>query len=545
MTSVSEGRRDFLKTCVVTSQALALGTVMSRPLLAKTGARWEPAPPIVDNRLRELVAAGLSAATKAGAQYADVRLTHTTERRISAEFMNDEEVLHAGVRVLVNGYWGFASSPVWSVDELVRLAKNAARQAASSARGPIREVHLAPAPPVSDEHWEMPVHTDPLTVHPLEIRDYLFGLQESIERDAPLFHGETVHVTSNCIFRVQERAFGATTGSYVTQRLYRTEGQLTVYLTRRRPGDSWTMQRSVDILTPAGLGWELIRDQPLHKAAHALIDEMHVDAALPTMPIDVGRYEAVFDAASVSEVVSRTIGLATELDRMMGYEANKGGTSYLGDPFVMLDSFTIGSPLLTVTGDRSETGGVATVQWDDDGVRPQDMTLVKDGILRDVQTSRESAGWMNAGLPRREFRSHGCAAAESASDIPITYSANLKLSPASEKCRYEDLVSNMSKGIAVKSMNWDMDFQQASGYGSGRMYEIHKGKIVAKLTGGAMLFRTTELWKSLRALGSVHSAQRYGLRMQKGQPEQAGYHSVTAVPATFVNVSVIDMMRRG
>src|SRR5690606_18852292 len=150
----------------------------------------------------------------------------------------------------------------------------------------------------------------------------------------------------------------------------------------------------------------------------------------------------VLDAPSMVALLDRTLGRATELDRALGYEANAGGTSYLNDPFGMLGSYEAGAPLLTVTGNRSEPGGLATVQWDDEGVRPDTFPLVENGVLTDFQTTRESAGWLEDYYARtgRPFRSHGCANAPAAVDPPLQHTPNLVLTPGREELDFDDLV---------------------------------------------------------------------------------------------------------
>src|SRR5690606_4783141 len=123
--------------------------------------RWEPVPPVSDPRVKELALRAMEAARAAGAAYADVRLTHTRTRSIGVRDVSDQERLAVGVRALVDGYWGFASGPVWSTEEMVRLGREAVYQAQVGAAGPKRFVELAPTPPVRDGHWDMPVEIDP------------------------------------------------------------------------------------------------------------------------------------------------------------------------------------------------------------------------------------------------------------------------------------------------------------------------------------------------------------------------------------------------
>jgi hypothetical protein len=105
-------------------------------------------------------------------------------------------------------------------------------------------------------------------------------------------------------------------------------------------------------------------------------------------------------------------------------------------------------------------------------------------------------------------------------------------------------VATLPRGLAVKSANFDMDFQAATGLASGTVYEVKNGKRVALLSGAGLLFRSTELWKSLLALGGAASARRVGFSSEKGEPAQHHYASVTAVPAAFKQMTLVDALRK-
>src|SRR5204863_9538317 len=77
-----------------------------------------------------LADAALSTAKKLGASYADIRINRYRNQNVSTR---EREVLNVssaqnfgfGVRVLINGTWGFAASPVMTIDEVVRITKEA------------------------------------------------------------------------------------------------------------------------------------------------------------------------------------------------------------------------------------------------------------------------------------------------------------------------------------------------------------------------------------------------------------------------------------
>lgn len=520
-------RRELLKAGL---GAAALSAI-PKPVVAYFGAGPEPVPPIQDPRVKELALRAVEAALSAGATYADVRLTHTRVGR-------EQEDLTAGVRALVDGYWGFCGGAIWSPEEMGRLGREAARQARVMAMGPAREITLAPAPPVRDGHWAMPVEIDPFEISPSEIRDFMESLEIFVSR-FPGFRVRSNRVT----FQVQEKAFASSEGSYCTQRVYLAAPRfLLSYSKDGREVVDW-----LDRLTPAGMGFEIYKGEPsIREDIERLMEELKEDWALPVKPVEVGRYDVVCDAYTVGRLASETLGQATELDRALGYEANAGGTSYLNDPGSMIGSFEVGAPALSLRANRSERGGAATVHWDDEGVEPDEFALVEDGVLKDYQTTREGAGWLAESYASqgRPVRSHGCAYAPSAVDAPLTHRPNLVVAPGTEALDFDSAIASLGQGIAVRKLDIDMDFQGLNGLGVGRFYEVKDGKRVARLAGAGLLFRAPELWKGLRALGGPESLYRYGMRATKGEPPQSAYHSVTAPPAVFEQLTIIDVLRK-
>ncbi len=149
-----------------------MGMHRSRP----HGLPADSAPRINDPNVKILSDAALSTAQAAGATYADVRLTHTF-RRVFGNGLWDGEGMHFGVRTLVDGYWGFAASPIWTPDEAVRLARAAVENAKANTLGKPRVVDLAPVKAIANGQWTMPVLDDPFVVSEDEIQDFLNGIQ--------------------------------------------------------------------------------------------------------------------------------------------------------------------------------------------------------------------------------------------------------------------------------------------------------------------------------------------------------------------------------
>ena len=100
--------------------------------------------------------AAISTGTSAGASHVDVRIERTRTGLLSLrdakpETQSDETNFGVGVRVIVNGAWGFASSPDVSVDSAKKLALTAVAMAKTSKPLSTEEVALVPEPVYSQD----------------------------------------------------------------------------------------------------------------------------------------------------------------------------------------------------------------------------------------------------------------------------------------------------------------------------------------------------------------------------------------------------------
>lgn len=505
-----------------------------------------------DPRIKALVHDALDAARQAGAHYADLRLTSTTKRIFDGSSPYQSIELGWSVRALVDGYWGWAARPdlkqdagSWLGREAVRLAK------ANAASGLPRTVDLGSIPRVENGDWTTPIQIDPFEMPLQEVTDWFEGLASHIVQLGQLRgvpetrcgYGEMLNVE----FRKQDRAFASTEGSFLTQ---------TVCVVRPTLQFGYRNDSQVDLRLAHGLGaaqtgWEYLAAAPMDDLIREAMDRADQEDALrlPVRPFDVGRYDLILPARAMATLMNQTLGYATELDRALGYEANAGGTSYLGpDPQRYLGT-QVASPLITVTADRSTPKALATIRWDDEGVAPEAFTLIKDGTLIDYQTTREQAVWLASWYAKhgRPVRSHGCAAAPDALTLPMQHQPNLTLHPGPAALGLDDLVRGITHGMLVEEMNVSMDYQALNGLGylSG-VTEVRNGKRVAWLRGKmGILFHARELWNNVIAMGGPASLQWMdGGVSEKGEPSQTTDYSMAAVPAVIKQQAVVDVRQK-
>ena len=521
---------------------------LASPQGASSAVRLDMGP------LQALVQHAIDAAMAAGAQYADARVTrsvvHMYNMPINGHLFLDTEDVGLGVRVLVNGYWGFAASPFWTRDEAARLAHDAVAQAKDNARGPSRPVELGHVPVVTGE-WTTPHQIDPFAIPVEEKLDAIRYWKTAAGRarlefvQRGLFCGMT--------FARQERVLATSEGSLCTQTTYESGGNIDVVWPLDQSGQGPTA--SVTGLAVAGTGWELFLDAHIPEQFPQLRAQAAQQLAVPAHPATIGRYTVVCDGVTMANMLDRTLGMATQLDRALGYEANATGTSFLTDPLGMLGQFTVASPIVHVTANRSVPAQLGTVQWDDEGVAPDNFPLVKDGVLVDFQTTREQAAWLAPYYTRRQLpvRSHGCAAAQDAHGVPLQMVPNLAMAPSASAVGLTDLVADVTDGILITNGRAECDFQATTGLLTGEMRKITHGRLGAQLTEGAILFNTLDFWRHVTAVGGLGTQGVVGFSQYpfyvepsfyKGQPPQVVSHSAQAVAALIPNQPLINPLRK-
>src|SRR5438445_11564874 len=118
--------------------------------------------------MKDLAEAALNAAQVKGAAYADVRRDgHVQQAMICKNGqlagVSDDASEGFGVRVLVDGAWGFAGSARLERSEVEEVVDRAIRIARASARVRSSPVDLGP-PVVSRGRYRLPLEREPSTV---------------------------------------------------------------------------------------------------------------------------------------------------------------------------------------------------------------------------------------------------------------------------------------------------------------------------------------------------------------------------------------------
>ncbi len=532
-------RREFLKTTGAAAAVAAAGGLV-RPLGAAAG----PQQPAMDAATRELLMVALNAARMAGASFADARIARQRQnfvftREQQIQNVVDTDSIGCGVRVLVDGTWGFAATRRMTRDAVAGAARQAVGIARANRTARDRAVEWLPVESYPAATWRSPCQVDPWTVSVEDKANVL------IQANAGAMRAANVRFVNSALFFVkEEKNYANSDGTMVAQTIVRSWP--TLQATAVAP-DRSDFQIRDSAMAPMQRGWEYVLEQDMVHNAERWGEE--ASQKLTARPVEVGRYDLVLDPGNMWLTIHESIGHPTELDRAMGYEANYAGTSFLAPPERMLGTFRYGPDFMNIQGDRSQEGGLSTVGYDDDGVRPEDFAIIKNGVFNDYQTTREQAPWLRWYYDRQSMptRSHGCAYADSWNDVQFQRMPNVSLQPGERDLSMDDLIAATDRGIAIYGAgSFSIDQQRFNAqFGGQTFYEIRGGQKVGMLKDVAYQMRTPDFWNAMTMIGGRSHYRMGGSFFDgKGQPGQINAVSHGAVPAQFRNINVINTGRR-
>jgi TldD protein len=541
-------RKDFLYLTGMGISATMLSkmTAMGTPVMPGTVMRD------VDVAIKKRMAdVALNAARSKGATYTDARLGRylnqfvvTRDRNI--ENIVDTESYGMGIRVIANGCWGFAATDKLDNDSIARAAETAVAIAKENSRIQGEPVQLAPQKGYGEVTWKTPIEKNAFEVPMKEKTDLLLSVNDAA------FKNGANYVNSVLFFVNEQKYFASTDGSYIDQDIHRIWPIFGVTKVDEKTGKFET--RSA-LSAPRGMGYEYLipRESDKIKSQTTLYRDrydMHEDAAAAALQaaqkikaktVEPGKYDLVLDPSHLWLTIHESVGHPSELDRVLGYEANFAGTSFLTLDKWKSGNFKFGSDKVNIVADKLQPGSLGAVGYDDEGVGTKQWDIIKDGILVNYQTIRDQAHII--GLKE----SQGCCYSQSWQDVQFQRMPNISLQPGKTPLNVEQMISKVEKGIyIIGDSSFSIDQQRYNFQFSGQLYyEIKNGKIVGMLNDVAYQANTQEFWNSCAAVCDKNDYRLGGSFFDgKGQPMQASAVSHGSSTALFKGVNVINTARK-
>ena len=476
--------------------------------------------------MRDLALRALDTAQQRGASYADVRIVRLAAEAVAVrnknvEALTSDESLGFGVRVIVDGYWGFAASHRMTTDEADAVAAEAVRVAKASARvrGPRADI----GPPQSASGaYRTPVAKDPFAVSLDDKIALLLAANETMMRVPNIVSAE-----GNVYCQREDKVFASSEGAYVEQELYETGCGIEATAVDEGEVQNRSWPNSVG-RHQGTEGWEFVERYDLAGNAARVAEE--ASALLRAKPMQPGVTTVILDGSQVALQIHESCGHPIELDRVLGTEAAFAGTSFLTTD--KLGSFMYGSPQVNLTADATIPGGLGTFGFDDEGVPAQRAEIVREGLFVGYLTSRETA----AALGRR---SNGAMRASGWNRIPLIRMTNVSLEPGD--WTLDGMIADTDDGIYMETnRSWSIDDRRLNfQFGTEIGREIKNGKLGDLVKNATYTGMTPQFWGSCDAVCNRDHWVVWGTpNCGKGQPEQVAHTGHGAAPARFRNVQV-------
>ena len=508
----------------------------------------EPGDAALGKRLAD---AALQAARSAGATYCDVRIGRylnqavITRERLVQNVTNSESA-GVGVRVIVDGAWGFAATHQRTPEQVVQAVGHAVAIARANARVQSRPVQLAPTPGVGEVRWATPLRRNAMAV---PVQDKVALL---LDINAAALGAGADYFNSTLFLVNEQKYFASTDGSWIDQDIHRIWLPFTATAVDKASGRFRTRN---GLSAPMGMGWEFLDGQASGKYSlpggvvgyghsydpreDAVAAARHARQKLSAPSVKPGRYDLVLDPSNLFLTIHENVGHPLELDRVLGYEANYAGTS-----FATLDKrdagFRWGSDIVNFFADKTQPGSLGAVGYDDEGVRTQRWDLVRDGILVDYQATRDEAHILG-----REA-SHGCSYADSWSSVQFQRMANVSLAPGKAPLSVEAMIKDVENGLYFHGRgSYSIDQQRYNAQFGGQLcYEIRNGQITGLVEDAAYQIRTPEFWNACSAICDERDFRLGGSFFDgKGQPGQVSAVSHGSSTTRFNGINIINTAR--
>ncbi|GHJ43093.1 peptidase C69 [Catellatospora sp. TT07R-123] len=450
-------------------------------------------------------------------QFADARLIECEELRSYAQLGADpderiEQNIGIGVRVLVDGQWGFAARPLTAVGDAA-LAARAAHADALAMSGIGRRVDL-PAREPSSGRYATEVGQDPFAVDTATRHGLLAGWLAEAGAPALVAAGQ-----AGINAKRQHRHYADTEGSRQHQHLLETGAMLVV--TAAGHGD--VQRRSYPNSfhgNTAGAGWEYLASLAMHDNAARVGEEAVALLTAPAAPR--GFADVVIGAQQVSLQIHESAGHALELDRILGDEANYAGTSFIRAADV--GSLRYGSAAVTIASDPTVPGTRGSFAFDDEGTPSRRAALIDRGIVANTLSTRDSAARSGLALT-------GAARSDGWAYLPVCFSTHVFLEPG-DGGSLDDLLDRMGDGYYIDdNRSWSIDNQRLNfQFGTEVAYEVKRGRRGRLLRNFSYGGVTPQFWGSVEAVAGPSEFRSFGYPCGKGEPKQWGFLSHGASP---------------
>lgn len=379
-----------------------------------------------------------------------------------------------GIRVLVNGCWGFSSTSDIKKESVLNAIKDATSSAGLISKGKKRIVEKLAEADLAVGTFKPPINGN-LTDHSIDEKVKLVINSEKLARK----HSSLVKAAS-CTYRetIDHKVIVNTDGA--AAELFDSKPEFSVTAIAKESGNSITATEGIGVTG----GWK-----DLFNARSA--DEITKEAArkavklLKTKRPKGERAQVILDPGMVGLFSHEAIGHTVEADFVLSGSIVKDrmGQKVASDLVTLVDS----GP------SQFKNGAAGTIFVDDEGVITGRTVIIEKGIMKSYLHNRETAAILSA-------EPTGNARAYEYDDEPLIRMRNTFIEPGSYS--YDEMIKETKHGYLIKgARNGQADANGEFMFGSQEAYLIENGEIKQLMRGASISGRALDVLMTVDAVG--------------------------------------------
>ena len=477
----------------------------------------------------DLIAKAIDKAAKGGATFSEVRVFGFKYENISTrdgqiETCGQYNDKGYGVRVIKDKAWGFASTAVIDESTVDEITKAAIKEAEATSRVQKKPIELTEEPIIKDK-YKTPYTKNPFDI-PLEEKIEILKKSDQIIME----QGDIIKSRSNSMnFYKIYLDYGNSEGTRITQEELFTGATVSAIAIA---DDNQSRNEGLYEMR----GFEFIESFDFESKSEQIAKEAIILATKAKAP-KPQKTAFILEPFQLGLTIHESCGHPTELDRVLGWEADFAGTSFL-----TLDKlgteYKYGSEKVNLVCDPTMPYVLGHEKYDHEGVTTKKFDVVREGIFEGYQSDRQTAKIV--GLEN----SNGNARIDRYNRVPLVRMSNLYLEPDSEGPKNIDELIEETKegiyGIGWKSHSID-DKRTNFQFAVQIAYEIKNGEITHPLKNTIYQAVTPEFWGGLDMMTQEWAIKGLGPNCGKGAPHmQAMWVSHGGPYSRFQDVSIFS-----
>lgn len=417
-------------------------------------------------------------AAKRGVDFADVRIVEESSTRVmvedgKADRASSQSEVGAGIRVLVNGAWGFVSADTTSrrrllvaLDEAIELAKSSAPRVTDPAA-------VAEVKPVTATFRTRFVR-DPREVGAAD----KVAAVKSYE-SAACKHGGAAIVNSQVSYSdaMIGEVIANTRGTLVEQ--HSTTTYLSCRVAAVKDGMRQTGSERKGIIG----GYELVDGTTSEDFSIVAVDRALT--LLSAKPAPGGTFPVIFDPSATGLFTHEALGHNAEADAVWTGQSILAGK--MGEK--------IAADCVTIIDDPTLEGKFGYYLYDSEGTPARRRVIVENGVFKEMLHSLETARRFGA-------TPNGAARAEGHTARPIVRMSNTFIEPG--KGSFEAMLKSIDKGIYLRDAQGGYVFPERGLFTckAGQAMMIEHGQLGEPLRDVSVGGLTLEILKTIETVGS-------------------------------------------